>query len=236
MRLFTSVLASVSMSFAASGASALTFTVISASSSSGNPLSALIGGDEVTINVRMSNPAGVQIWGVGAGAQSWDQSIAQFVSGEMSEDLFFCETPACTVGLPNALPLPIDEATGNFLAGPADVQNVPGVGNYIPIVQAITARGRAGDGQRDPGLDGVINGGDAQFRLVFRMTGLQGTTAITIGTNGIPILGNVVVLSGGMIEQAVNATVVLSIIPEPGTGILIGLGLAALGARRGERR
>ena len=41
---------------------------------------------------------------------------------------------------------------------------------------------------KDPGLDGVVNGGDAQFRVIFHLV-VPGITTIDIGTNANPILG-----------------------------------------------
>ena len=86
-----------------------------------------------------------------------------------------------------------------------------------------------------PGLDGVIDGGDAQFRLVFRAAA-PGVTTIEIGTNTAdPILGNAVIGDGGVASNAANAVVTVSVIPEPGTALLMGLGLAGL-ATAGRRR
>lgn len=235
MRLFTSVLASVAMMFVASAASALTFNA-TATVDTGHALDALQVGDVVTINIRMANPAAVAIFGIGAGAQGWDNSVAEFQRGDLNLGKYFCPTAACTTGLDNGVVYPnSDENTGNPIVLPSDVQNVAGVGNYFPIVQAISTTGRAGNGARDPGLDGVVNGGDAQFRLVFRIASL-GTTTINIGTNANPTLGNVVVLTGGATEQAVNANIVLAtVVPEPGTALLMGLGLAGL-ATAGRRK
>jgi len=229
MRLFTSVLACVAM-LVATSASALTFNVIGASSASGNALDALVVGDVVTINIRMSNPSAVAIFGVGGGIQGWDQGIASLTSGEVGLGKYFCTNATCTLGLDNAVVFPnSDPNTGNFIVTPGDVQNIAGVGNYVPLVQSVSTTGRAGNGARDPGLDGTVNGGDAQFRVVFTITGL-GTTTLNIGTNANPTLGNVVVLAGGVSELATNANVVLNVIPEPGTALLMGLGLAGLAA------
>lgn len=230
MRRLLPLLVSLSLLSTASSASALTF-VVTATTETGNPLMALNFFEEITINIRMSNPTGAAIYGIGAGVQGWNAAFLELVSAEMNTGPYFCTTTACTAGLSNSLPFATDPGTGNYTAGLNDVQSVPGVGNYLPLVQAISTTGRAGSGARDPGLDGIVNGGDAQFRLVFRTLGV-GTTTIMIGTNPNPSLGNVVVLAGGTTEQAINAFVSFAVVPEPGTALLLGLGLTGLAATR----
>ena len=238
MRAVVSILVGSMIFLSASLSNALSFTFTGATVSSGRPLDALFPGDEVTIGIRMSNPSGATIFGVGAGIQGWNNSILEFVSAEMNPGPYFCTTASCGAGLENGLSLPADPVTGNFIAGPSDVRNIAGVGNYLPLVQAIANTGRSGNGARDPGLDGVVNGGDAQFRLVFRIGFASGATTVTIGTNPNPTLGNVVVLAAGATELAQNAFiyrtmdgVALSQVPEPGTALLVGLGLTILAAR-----
>lgn len=239
MRAIVSILVGSMIFLSASLSSALAFTFTGATVSSGRPLDALFPGDEVTIGIRMSNPSGATIFGVGAGIQGWDNGILEFVSAEMNPGPYFCTTASCGAGLENFLPA--DPVTGNVIAGPSDVQNISGVGNYLPLVQAITSTGRSGNGARDPGLDGVVNGGDAQFRVVFRIGFAAGSTVVTIGTNANPTLGNVVVLAGGATELAQNAFIFYTsmdgglalspLVPEPGTALLVGLGLTILAAR-----
>lgn len=236
MKLRTMWLALASCLLAASTAQAVTF-VATTSTTGGRALNALQVGDTITVGIRMSNPAAVAIFGIGAGAQGWDNAVTQFVSAELGLGKYFCPTVACTTGLDNGVSFPnSDENTGNFLVGPTDVTTVAGIGLYFPIVQAISTTGRAGNGARDPGLDGVVNGGDAQFRIVFR-AGAPGTTLIDIGTNANPTLGNVIVLAGGVTELATNASLSLTVlpIPEPGTALLMGLGLSGL-ALAGRRK
>jgi len=193
----------------------------------GRPLNGVQVGDTITIDIRMSNPTAVPIFGVGAGVQGWNDSFVDFVSGQMNVGPYFCATAGatCTLGLNNGLAFPADEVTGNYLAAASDVQVIPNLGNYIPIVQAIATTGRAGNGVKDPGLDGVVSGGDAQVRLVFTAVA-NGSTSITIGTDPNPIVGNVIVLTGGTAVQATNAVLNVTV-PEPGA---IAAGVAALGS------
>jgi hypothetical protein len=222
MRLFTSVLASVAMLFAASTASALvTFTTTQSSYDNLNP------GDEITIDIRISNPGGGNVFGVGGAAFGWDNGVVNFVSGSSVTEVLHnqCFTGVvCISGLTN-------QASGPRSEGPA----TPGSGRNVQIVNAIgttPTTGAASD--QSPGLDGAIGGGDAQFRLVFRAAA-PGVTTIQIGTNiDDPILGNAVIGDGGAASNAANASVTVSVVPEPGTALLMGLGLAGL-AMAGRR-
>lgn len=198
------------------------FQVIGTSSSFGSPLDSLLIGEEVTINVRMSNPTGTVIRGVGAAVQGYDTNVVQFVSGQAAGGPFFCNTAACTSGLPNGIEETLAEAS------------YPNVAPYVQLISATTGGQPGGDGTRDPGLDGVVNGGDAEFRVVFRLLAV-GSTTLNIGTSVDPLLGNVIVLNGGDSVQGNNASVVLSAIPEPGSALLLGLGLAGLSGSRMRR-
>jgi hypothetical protein len=229
-------LALASCLFAASAANAVTF--VATTTTTGNrPLNGLQVGDTITVNVRMTNPEAVAIFGVGAGAQGWDNAITQFVSAELGLGKYFCTgtNPAtCPAGLDNGLAFATDENTGNYLVVPSDVTTVAGIGNYFPIVQAISTTGRNGNGDKDPGLDGVVGGGDAQFRFVFTALA-NGTSTISFGTDPNPTVGNVVVLTGGVTEQATNAVLNITV-PEPGAALAglgaLGFAVAAAGLRR----
>ncbi|MFO0691406.1 MAG: hypothetical protein U0900_22095 [Myxococcota bacterium] len=234
MKLRTMMAALASCLLAAASASAVDFNATTVTTG-GRALNALQVGDTVTVNLRMANPAAVAIFGIGAGAQGWNNAIMRFDSAELGLGKYFCPTVACTTGLDNGVAYPnSDPNTGNFLVGPSDVTTVAGIGNYFPVVQAISTTGRNGTGTRDPGLDGVVNGGDAQFRFVFTAVA-NGSTTITFGTDPNPTVGNVVVLAGGATEQANNAVLNITV-PEPGA-VLAGMGalgfaVAAAGLRR----
>jgi len=80
----------------------------------------------------------------------------------------------------------------------------------------------------DGSLDlGVITGvaGDPQFQFMFEIVGL-GSTAIEFGTN--LAAGEAVILPGGTVGTSNNALVSIVAVPEPGTALLLGFGLAVL--------
>ena len=232
MRSFVLALAAVWILLAATSSSAIvSFDVIGTSVSTGHPLDALEYGDEITLYIRTSNPTETEIYGLTGGIQGWDESVATFVSGALNGGPYLCTDPECLDGLPNY------ESDRHPTNGSVEVIGAfggyPAVGNYVSLVQAISLTGQAGDGSRDPGLDGIVGGGGAQFRVTFRMVGAPGAqTILNIGTNPNPIVGNVIVLAGGAIELANNANVALTMIPEAGTAHLLGLGLVGLAAAR----
>lgn len=232
MRLIVYVLALVSMLLAATSATAvLSFDVIHTSVSTGHALDALEFGDEVTIDIRMSNPTGATIYAVGAGIQSWDEGVATFVSGDLNLGPYFCASAPCLDGLRNSESI-INPGNESIRVIP-EFAGYPALGNYISLVQAYSLSGFAGDGTVDPGLDGIDSGGDAQFRVVFRAIGAPGAqTILNIGSNPNPIVGNVVVLTSGATALGNNANLTLTMIPEPGMALLMGVGLAGLAGRR----
>lgn len=225
MRLFTSVLASAAIALVATSASAN--VVFNATASAANPLNALLPGDLVTISIRMTNNATLApptrdfVAGVGAAVQGYNPAVMSFVTGEIADTNFFCSNASCTNGLLNGLdPLePLVEATS------------AAIGKYVQFVNAVTTAARNGPGTTEPGIDGTNT--DAEFRLVFQ-AGAAGTTTFDIGTSTDLGLGNVIVIAtssagaNSAIVQGVNAQIQVTVIPEPGTALLMGLGLAGL--------
>ena len=64
-----------------------------------------------------------------------------------------------------------------------------------------------------------------KFRLVFELIG-PGNTTIELGAD--PNYGDALILPGGAVGQSTNASVEITWVPEPGTALLLGLGLAGL--------
>ena len=102
-----------------------------------------------------------------------------------------------------------------------------------PEVQYLNAASTAGSsftGVTDEGVDGLA--GSAQFQLVFEASG-PGTTTIEFGAD--QDYGDALILAGGLIGVTNSAFVTLNVVPEPGTALLMGLGLAGL-ASAGRRK
>ena len=185
-----------------------------------NPQDALGPGDEITLDIRIRS-TGERIRGIGAAVYGYDSSVVNFVSGSVVEEFFFEECSVET-GCSRSLVNSLSALSEGLLAG---------VGTYVQFLSANSTRGRIGTGELDPGLDGIVGGGDAQFRLHFRVVGV-GAVFFRVGTGGGPTLGNGIFLEGGVIE---HANTFVSIIPEPAVGWLVGIGLAGLAMIRTDR-
>jgi hypothetical protein len=214
MRLYVSLLASVAVFFAVSTASAVEFVVLN------GPGADLSVGDEVTIQIRIRDAVGV--FGLGASVFGYDEGVADFAAGDAVGSYLnpICVPGAgCFNGLTN-------------LAGGALSESAIGAnGNRVQIGNSAGLSAVTAVGDDNPGLDGVIGGGGSQFNVTFRAVGL-GSTTLSIGTG---YQGDVVVLAGGVTEQATNGSFTINVIPEPGTALLMGLGLVGL-ATAGRRK
>lgn len=112
-------------------------------------------------------------------------------------------------GLPNAVGSELAESI------------LPGLGTGVRLLETVGSFGPR-PFPCDPGLDGGCS--DPHFRIVFAATG-PGTTVVTLGRS-------VEVIAGGAIIESSTAQVTLTVVPEPATALLCGLGLAALAATR----
>ncbi|MBW2497180.1 MAG: PEP-CTERM sorting domain-containing protein [Deltaproteobacteria bacterium] len=173
-------------------------------------------GESITLDIRIGNDSApsIAIFGIGASVYNYDGALG-FVDGEaVSGYLYELNIPG--TGSFNGL--------DNTVAGSLIESSISGEGPRVQIANSAGLTGRTGCGCEDPGLDGVIGGADAQFRVT--LTALTpGTVDLIIGTG---YQGDVVVLEGGATAQARNASLSITVVPEPGTVVLMGLGLAGL--------
>jgi len=220
MRLYISILASVAVALAATTASAFTIT----------PTVNQVG-SQVTIDVDLSNDG--QALGAVTIAALYDPAALQFVSGEAAASSFNTQLAfgiAPDGGIPNT--------AGVELA--SSIQFVPGNRALSPTVPGeilamdgllFPTQTAPGSSQFDLGVGQVSAETAPYIRLVFEVIGNL-PTDVQIG----PVpgdIGSIVLADGTDIGTVANATV--TVVPEPGTALLMGLGLSGL-AMAGRRR
>jgi len=230
MRLKTSILILMATFLVTSAANAITFNATSSNTTNLAP------GELFTVDVTVVLDAGDNINALGSSAYAYDPGVVTFVSGEAVAELFFQTAPLLTPGDPTCAIVPSacvpgdpitnsrGGALGEGLAGPGTgFEGTPEVEliSAIALTETFVAQAFS-----DPGL----NGTSVQFQLVFQAGG-PGATTLIIG-GGSDLNG----VSGGPSPGVINnALIGVTVIPEPGTALLMGLGLAGL-ASAGRRR
>ena len=232
----------------AATASAVTFELTGITSSRGRDISDLdavtiTANELVTLDIRVRlDPGDDDIVGLQASVYGYEsgfeiQSLPggeldvfplgpafEFVSGEAVHGTF---NDLCLSAI-GCFGDPIPNAVGGSL-----VEENGTDGSRVRILDMSTTSPLQGDS--GPGLDGIPNGGDAHFRVTLRNLGydpiFDGRAYITIGT-GYP--GDFVTRSGGLQDDANNLVVALRYVPEPGTALLLGLGLCLLSRAKGR--
>ncbi len=217
-------------------ASALGISIVNVSST-GSSTSALEANDEITFDLRLDNPGNVDVFGL-------DVVVTGF------------DTPGTTNAISSGLQL----VGGSVATSALNTVNIPAVGSLGGIANTRTAptqvwalslsepqpvrtslfAGAAltasnGNGSLDTGIGGgLVGAGDVHFRVTYRLvTNIPDLNQnLTLSFGVAEGLGHVAVGAGGESIAFQNATYALTVIPEPGTALLMGLGLAALATRR----
>lgn len=220
MRLFQLITGLLVFSVASVG-SAIEFTPIGSSSFSVNA------GESFTINIAVSNTSGTETFGLTATLDGLAAAGLVVTSGESALHHFvgICleSLGGCLGGLNTADNIffdPRNLAGGKYLAGD----------DAVDIVSALQSEGTSQTGSADPGLDANIDdvfnpsSRDITITLLANAVGVFDLVVSGEYSDGV----DVIPLSG---LPAFSVTVV----PEPGTALLMGLGLAGL-ASAGRRK
>lgn len=185
----------------AHGASAALTNTASASSN-GGPISALLPGDLVTIDITLRSD-GEAAYGVGGSAIGYDESIASFVSGT-AVGVVLAE--ACYSGFGC-----FDGIDNSFIAGAGPQLSLANpLGPEVQYLNAAQLTPSSSTRSFDQGVDGVS--GSPQFQLVFQ-AGLLGTTTIEFGAS--EAYGDALIVDGGQIGVTNSAFVTLMVTQSP---------------------
>lgn len=182
------------------------------------PGSPLQPGDELVLDVTARND-GTAINGLGASAVGYDPATLAFRTGTTVEFLFagFC--------------IPGDTCFGaldgsGIASGPLVERDLAGT-DHVRFFNHIALPSSTFTGEDDPDVDGGVGG--PQARLIFDI--LAPTIFrqdLTVEVGAFAALGDALILPGGSLGVVETVWVV----PEPGTALLLGLGLSILSRRR----
>lgn len=211
-------------------ASALGISIVDVTTS-GASTSVLQPGETITFDLRLENATNEQISGLEVLVSGFDtpgttaavSSGLQLVGGAVATSAFDAITGFG--GLTNLRTAPTTRWQLN-LFNPEAVRT--------SLFLAAATSPSSGSGSADLGIDGALVGaGDVHFRVTYQLLPTTLATQnilLNFGTDAT--FGAIAVGPTGDAIPFQNASYALTVIPEPGTALLMGLGLVGLAARR----
>jgi hypothetical protein len=206
MRLFTSLIATAAILFSASTAFAsATWTV--AATASGGDLNAMAVGDTLTLDIKLETSAAGEMIAIAGSVNNYNTGVVSVDAGAstVAADLLF------GVVIPGVGSF---NGVSNLESAVTDT-SVQGPGQEDTFLSLLGTAGAGGDGTAE----------SAQFQIVYDVIG-AGTTTLRVGT----FADYADAFSGASDNVVNNAGVSITVVPEPGTALLMGLGLAGLAA------
>lgn len=212
MRILSRLIAAGILFFGSSAAAELHYDV-TASVASGHPLDALVVGDEIALDIGMYTTPDDRVYFVSGSVNDYDESVvaANAAASVIASELFY------TICLP--APTGCSFGQTNLETGLRIESGVEGPGAEATFVSILAGAGVATDGTTDVPFP--------QFRVVMDVVGL-GATVLRVGTYA----DYADAYTGSVSTVVRNVEIPITVVPSPSAALLLGLGLAGLGATR----
>lgn len=219
-------------------AQALSISIVGATGSGASD-TVLQPGETITFDLVLENATNEQVFGLGVGARGYDANAngevddgLSYGSGAVTSSIFnttrFPGTPNQAFGgLGNTLATPVERGFFNPITFEREEKRVM-------VFDGVNTASATGTGADDVGINGLYTGsGDIHFQVTFQATPVQAAARVfTLDFGTMVDLGAGAIGDGGALLPFGNAQYALTVIPEPGTALLMGLGLAGLATQR----